>query len=440
MQEVKRRFARGKRSDESSCRSGCDDWCEPVWRNISVGKATLATVVVIALAAEYGSEQFLSAFARWPQTGSPTLSNHFSTWDIAHYLRLSQDGYEAGSHSCAFYPLWPAVIRVATTLTGGWPVLTSLLLTNALSVVGLGLLYRLVQRHYGSAISRDSFILLLAFPGALFFAFPYSESLYLVLLMLFFWSLKLRRWWWLAVAGFLLPLARPVGVFIVLPLAWFLFEQGRKARSHEILGSDSHVAPLNRGRRRESAPACSDFRWSGLTSAATRLTAMIAHRHWLLLLCPLLGYATYFGTMYAWTGNALEGFEAQRSYPNSPSISNILDVVGFLNALVNVHTLDGMMDSALDRGFFLMFLALLPAVWKVNRTWFWYTLPTGLIPALTSYFMSYRRYIIVLFPLFIVLAQLLAKGPRWMFWYYVVLLAAMQAWAVTRFVNFNWAG
>jgi hypothetical protein len=167
---------------------------------------------------------------------------------------------------------------------------------------------------------------------------------------------------------------------------------------------------------------------------------MIAHRYWLLLLCPLLGYAVYFGTMYAWTGNALEGFEAQRSYPNSPSISNILNVAGFANAFVNVHTLDGMLDAALDRGFFLLFLALLPAVWKLNRTWFWYTLPTGLIPALSNYFLSYRRFIMVCFPLFIVLAQLLAKGPRWMFWYYVVLLAAMQAWAVTRFVNFNWAG
>ncbi|MBE0542611.1 MAG: hypothetical protein IH623_14725 [Verrucomicrobia bacterium] len=405
--------------------------------------------------------------------------------DSAHYLRLSRDGYEVGSPSCAFYPLWPAVLRVGTVITGNRPVLAAVLLANALSLVGLWLLYRLVERRCGAAVSRDSLILLLAFPGALFFSFPYTESLYLVLLMLFFWSLELRRWWWLALAGFLLPLARPVGVFIVLPLAWFLFEQWRNARSHEILESDSRVEPSNRGSRRESAPASSGFRWSGLTSAATKLMGSLhefgmahprheagkagasgtgvppvriethgrdahattkfleklaAHRHWLLLLCPLLGYATYFGTMYAWTGNALEGFEAQRSYPNSPSIRNMFNVAGFANAFANIHTLDGMLDAALDRGFFLLFLALLPAVWKVNRTWFWYTLPTGLLPALSNYFLSYRRFIMVCFPLFVVLAQMLAKGPRWMFWYYVVLLAAMQAWAVTRFVNFNWAG
>lgn len=379
-------------------------------------------------------------FGIWSESNVTELSSRLTPWDIAHYLRLSQDGYEVGSPSCAFYPLWPAAIRLATVVTGNRPVLAAVLLANALSLVGLWLLYRLVERRCGAAVSRDSLILLLAFPGALFFSFPYTESLYLVLLMLFFWSLELRRWWWVAVAGFLLPLARPVGVFIVLPLAWFLFEQWRNARSHEMLGSDSHVERLNRGRRRESAPASSGFRWSGLPSAATRLTGMIAQWHWLLLFCPLLGYATYFGTMYLWTGNALEGFEAQRSYPNSPSIRNMFNVAGFANAFANIHTVDGMMDAALDRGFFVLFLALLPAVWKVNRTWFWYTLPTGLIPAMTSYFMSYRRYLIILFPVFIALAQLLAKGPRWMFWYYVVLLAAMQAWAVVQFVNFNWAG
>jgi hypothetical protein len=411
-------------------------------------KGALLLLIVAAYWGELDVARFGAVVARWPQTDGPTLSTRVSTWDIAHYLRLSQEGYEAGSQSCAFYPLWPLVIRANAFVTRIEPLVASLLLANVLSIIGLWLFYRLVERRCGPAISRDSLVLMLAFPGALFFSFPYTESLYLVILMLFFWGLELNRWFWVAVAGFLLPLTRAVGIFIVLPLAWYLYEEWRRAdaatggstRGDEILGNNSRVEPLNRGSRRESALAFLDFRWSGLTSAATRLTGMIAHRHWLLLLCPLLGYATYFGTMYAWTGNAFEGFEAQKAYPNSPSISNMFDIPAFWSAFTNVQSLDGMLDSALDRGFFLLFLALLPAVWKLNRTWFWYTLPTGLIPALSNYFLSYRRFIMVLFPLFIVLAQLLAKGPRWMLWYYVILLAALQAWAVTRFVNFHWAG
>ena len=162
---------------------------------------------------------------------------------------------------------------------------------------------------------------------------------------------------------------------------------------------------------------------------------------WLLLLCPLVGYAAYFGLMHVWTGNAFEGFVAQKSYPNSPSIRNAFDVPHFTDALLNVHSLGGMMDGALDRVFFVLFLVLLPMIWRLDRVWFVYALPAGLVPALTSWFMSYRRYFMMLFPAFVVLALLLAKSKnRWLFWYYVVLLAAVQAWAVSQFINFKWAG
>ncbi len=234
---------------------------------------------------------------------------------------------------------------------------------------------------------------MLGFPGALFFGFPYTEALYLLMVIAFFWELERERYFWPCVISFLMPLTKAIGIFIVLPVAWHLYERRKRLR------------------------------------------------YWLLLLAPALGWAMYFGLMYVQTGNAFEGFEAQKAYPYSPSIKNMFNLPAFLSAFGSIGSLHGMMDSALDRGFFLMFLALLPLVYRLNRTWFWYVLPAGLVPALTSYFMSYRRYIMVLFPLFIVLAQSLAKARhRWVFWYYVAALAALQAWAVREFVNFNWAG
>lgn len=388
------------------------------WATILTAKALLLLVVLGSVLMTFNQSQFRSAFAHWPQTEPPTLASRFSTWDIAHYLRLSTTGYEAGSHSCAFYPLWPGAIRAAATPLGGRPLLASLLLTNALSLIGFWLLYRLVERHYGPAIGRDALILMLAFPGALFFSFPYSESLYLVVLMLFLWGLEKERWAWTAVSGFLLPLARPLGVFAILPLAWYLYERGWPWKAK----------PADAGANEAPAAARWRFTWSRRSP-------------WLLLLCPLLGYAAYFSLMYVWTGNAFEGFDAQQAYPNSPSIRNMFDVPHFTDALLNVHSLDGMMDGALDRVFFLLFLASLPLIYRLNKTWFFYALPAGLVPALTSWFMSYRRYTLMLFPMFVVLAQLLGKSrSRPLFWYYVILLAAVQAWAVKQFVNFNWAG
>jgi hypothetical protein len=162
---------------------------------------------------------------------------------------------------------------------------------------------------------------------------------------------------------------------------------------------------------------------------------------WLLLACPLLGFIAYLVFMYAFTGNAFEGFTAQKAYPNSPSITNMFNVRGIAASLFNVNSIGGMMDGLEDRLFFFLFLGLLPFIYCLDKTWFFYALPAGLVPALTNWFMSYRRYAIMLFPMFVVLAQLLDNvKSRWLFWCIVVALGALQAWAVGQFINFNWAG
>jgi len=361
---------------------------------IGSSKALLIAAVLLGVwFEEFNVRQFLSAYAHWPHSEVPTLSSRLATWDSAHYLILSEQGYYRGSHSCAFFPLWPALMCLASGISFGHPVIASMVLANLLSLAAFWWFWKIVQPTYGAKVSQDALILLLACPGSLFFSFSYTESLFLLLVLVFFWYLRREEYGWPVAVAFLMPLTKAIGVFMVLPLAWHLYERKK---------------PM---------------------------------KYWLLLAVPLLGYASYFGIMHAFTGNAFEGFEAQKAYPYSPSIKNMFNLGGFFSVLIKVGSLDGMMDSVLDRLFFILFLALLPAVWRLNRTWFWFTLAAGMVPAMTSWFMSYRRYAVVCFPLFIVLAQIHQKPERrWLFWYYVFLLAGVQAWAVTRFVNFYWAG
>ncbi len=366
-----------------------------VWRILLVSKAVVLLAVVLAVSfAQFDTRQFRAAYAHWPPVSAgPSLSSRLGAWDAAHYLILSGQGYHAGSHSCAFYPLWPAAVHAMTFLTFGSPLVAGLLLANGLSLAALWLFYRLIEPHCGAGIAKDALVLLLASPGALFLSFPYTESLYLAMVLVFLLGLERQRYFWPCLMALLAPMTKAIGVFLVLPLAWHLFEQRK---------------PL---------------------------------KYWLLLSAPILGYAAYFGVMLLWTGNAFEGFQAQKAFPYSPSIRNMFDWQGFSGALLNVQGLDGMMDSALDRGLFILFLVLLPLMYRLNKTWCFYTLPAGLVPAMTSYFMSYRRYILICFPVFVVLAQLLAKSKsRWPFWYYVILSVALQVWAVWQFTRFKWAG
>ena len=110
----------------------------------------------------------------------PTQATRLSTWDAQHYLFLATEGYHAGQRSITFFPLFPWLIRLTAALPGIGPLAAALLVANALSIAAILLLHRfLEQRHPGAG--ADSVLLLLAFPGALFFHFPYTESLFLFL-------------------------------------------------------------------------------------------------------------------------------------------------------------------------------------------------------------------------------------------------------------------
>jgi hypothetical protein len=47
----------------------------------------------------------------WPRDGGAVFASHFETWDGAHYLYLSEEGYGPGVRSNAFYPLYPGPRR-----------------------------------------------------------------------------------------------------------------------------------------------------------------------------------------------------------------------------------------------------------------------------------------------------------------------------------------
>jgi hypothetical protein len=211
--------------------------------------------------------------------------------------------------------------------------------------------------------------------------------------MVFFFGLETRRYLWAGISCLLMPLTKAIGVFIILPMAWHFFQ------------------------------------------------SKVDRKKWLLLVLPLAGYAAYFGVMWFYTGNAFEGFKAQQKYPNAPSIANMFNFAGLAHAFVNMYSYDGMLDSILDRALFVVVLCALPLLWLRNKTWFFYVATAGVIPALSSWFISYRRYFLILFPLFVVGAQLFRKIQyRWVFWYYVVIMALMQAWAAIQFARFQWAG
>ena len=126
---------------------------------------------------------------------------------------------------------------------------------------------------------------------------------------------------------------------------------------------------------------------------------MIFEKGWVLLAAPF-GLLSYFLIMRGLTGDAFAGVKAQKFYIATPSIVNLLDVGRFIGAYLNANVFHDYLHSFVDRFWFTGFLVSLPAIWKYNRALFYYALVLGFFSAIMLNFMSFMRFLSVIFPPF----------------------------------------
>lgn len=154
-----------------------------------------------------------------PPAGWSTAITGWESGDALWYLRIGSQGYAVDDGSGAFFPLYPLLIRVVGTLTGGHWLLAAYVVSNVALVVALVLLHRLTERELGEPLARRAVLYLCAFPTGFFLFAPYSESLFLALAIGCLYAARTARWGPAAVLGLLAALTRSPGVLLALPLA-----------------------------------------------------------------------------------------------------------------------------------------------------------------------------------------------------------------------------
>jgi hypothetical protein len=130
---------------------------------------------------------------------------------------------------------------------------------------------------------------------------------------------------------------------------------------------------------------------------------------------PLLSGAVYLLLMWHLTGDALAHVRAAGTYASGWDVKNVVQPWKLITNLY-AHGLSphGYVNSFVDRVFFAGFLASIPLVYrKVSRPLFLFYLAMGMQPLLGSY-MSYTRYVMPAFPLYIAWASYLQDRPRLM--------------------------
>ena len=162
------------------------------------------------------------------------LLSPLARWDAVWYLRIADSGYAGSEARAAFFPAYPALVRVmAAPMGASAPALlvASYLVSLAAFLGALVLLFRLTTLELGRRAARSTLLLLAVFPGALYFGAPYSESLFLLLAVGGFYAARTDRWAWAGACGAGAAATRSAGVLLLVPLAivWWT-ARGRRWR------------------------------------------------------------------------------------------------------------------------------------------------------------------------------------------------------------------
>lgn len=157
-------------------------------------------------------------FSTLPHSGK--FDNNFwtslSNWDGGHYLGIAESGYSE-KFQYAFFPLYPLVIRALNQVTQNYLV-AAILVSVGSTFLGLHLLYKLVAVDFDKKIAEKAVVALLFFPTSFFLLTAYSEGLFFFLAVATFYLLRQNKLFWATIAAALASATRLVGLAVVVGL------------------------------------------------------------------------------------------------------------------------------------------------------------------------------------------------------------------------------
>jgi hypothetical protein len=144
------------------------------------------------------------------------LFDPWQNWDGQWFLRIAQNGYYRDDASTAFLPGYPWLIRGVSIFFGGDTLIAGCVIAWSAFAAALYVLWKLLSEEYGDELALSSLILLITFPTAFYFHAVYTESVFLLLVVVSMWAARKGRFVLAALAALAASLTRWTG-FVIAP-------------------------------------------------------------------------------------------------------------------------------------------------------------------------------------------------------------------------------
>jgi hypothetical protein len=163
-----------------------------------------------------------------------TLIRRWTYWDGHAYIVLAQGGYNH-INDTVYFPLFPGLIKIVSTLIGSHWITAALLISNLAALLAYfgvaALAAQIAPAGRERRVARTAVLLFATYPLGFFLVAAYSDGLFAGLAALTLLFSMRRDWRWAAAVGILAGLCRPVAPALILPLAWEALQRYRELRA-----------------------------------------------------------------------------------------------------------------------------------------------------------------------------------------------------------------
>lgn len=205
------------------------------WHNFKISRTNqriisivLGTKFVILL---FGVQSFL-LFSNQKLSDFQQVLGIWNNWDAKNYIGIANHGYTAtgeNSFYLVFFPFYPLLIAGFNFLTND-SILSAFIISGIASIFLGFLFYKLVKLDYSEKTAISSVWFLFIFPTSFFLHIPYTESLFLALVIGSFYFCRKRLWFFAGLLGFFACTTRINGLILCLALPFELLSDWQENR------------------------------------------------------------------------------------------------------------------------------------------------------------------------------------------------------------------
>ena len=177
----------------------------------------LISLVAASLALLYQSSN------RTTSSFGAILLSPWESYDTQYYVRIVRFGYQASEITSGFHPLYLWISKILNVLVQN-PIISLLIVSSVCGFLLTIAYYRLALVDHAPDTASTASKLFLCWPTTIAIFAPYTEALFLLLVVCCLFAAVNRRYWLAGIAGGLASLTRQSGIFLCLPLAWEIWE------------------------------------------------------------------------------------------------------------------------------------------------------------------------------------------------------------------------